>query len=209
MSANDLARWDIAFAQGKLLSEPARRALATPRVLRDGRTTSYSCGFAVRTVNRETVLDHGGWVGGFWAHNALVPRTASAVVLLTNDQHVSLGDLHDRIVRLVTEDVSAIPAIPGPPAAEAARELIVQLQHGIVDRAKVGDDLAAYLADPRFAAAAARLRALGAPTVTLVSRRERGHMEVSSLRVAFANASYSASMFRSPDGKIRQLLLMP
>ena len=209
MSAADLARWDVAFSRGEVLSNAARRELATPRTLRDGRVTGYSCGFGVRTVNRETVLSHGGWVGGFWAHNAFVPRTASAVVLLTNDQHVDLGDLHERIVRLVTEDVSAIPAIAGPPAAEAARALIVQLQRGKLDRTLVGDDLAAYFDSPQFAAAAQRLRALGEPTVTLVSRRERGHMEVSSLTVKLGDATYSASMFRSPDGKIRQLLFTP
>ena len=209
MSATDLARWGVAFARGEVLSDAARRALATPRTLHDGRVTGYSCGFGVRTVNRETVLSHGGWVGGFSTHNAIVPRTASVVVLLTNDQHVDLGDLHDRIVRLVTEDVSAIPAIAGPPPAEAARALIVQLQRGKLDRTLVGDDLAAYFESPAFAAAAARLRALGEPTVTLISRRERGHMEVSSLAVKLGTATYSASMFRSPDGKIRQLLFTP
>ena len=207
-SANDLAKWDLAFAEGKLLSDDARRAMSSPRTLADGRTTQYSCGFGIRIVNGETTLRHGGWVGGFFTFNTIIPRTKSAVVWLTNGQHADIVDIHDRIVQLVTTDAAAIPAIPGPPPAEAARTLIAQIQRGAIDRATIGDDLAAYYDDPRFAAAAARLRALGEPTVRVTSRAERGAMEVTSLSIEFSTKTFDASMYRSTDGKIRQLLFM-
>jgi len=208
-SATTLAAWDLALADGKLLSPASLRAMTTARALRDGRSTSYGCGLYTRVLDGETVLSHGGWVGGFYTFNAVVPRTRSAVVLLTNDEHADLADVHDRLVRLVTRDASAIPAIAGPPAAEAARALIVQLQRGTLDRATLGADLDAYFDDARVQAASAALRALGEPTVTLVSRRERGGLEHASLKVAFATRTVDASLFRSPDGKIRQLLLSP
>lgn len=208
-SANDLAAWNLALVDGTLISPASLRAMSTARTLRDGRTTSYGCGVFTRIVNGEHVLVHGGWVGGFHTFNAIVPRTRSAVVLLTNDEHADLVDVHERLVRLVTEDAAAVPVIAGPPAAEAARTLIVQLQHGTLDRATLGADLAAYFDEARVAAARASLAALGEPTVTLVSRRERGGLEHAALRVAFASSTIEASMFRSPDGKIRQLLLTP
>lgn len=205
-SANDLARWDLALADGAVLSEAARRAMTTPRATAGGRSTGYGCGLGVRQVGGETVLSHSGWVGGFVAYNAVVPRTRTAVILLVNDQHVDLGDLQDRVLRLALDDPSAVPPIATPPA-DAARALLLGLQQGRVDRAMLGEDLAAYLDERRVAAAAPRLRALGEPRVTLVSRGERGGLEVTHLTVAFPARTVSATMFRDPAGKIRQLLL--
>jgi hypothetical protein len=207
-SANDLARWDVGFAAGTVLSEAARRAMAAPHELASGRGTGYGCGLVTRQIAGQTVLAHSGWVGGFVAHNAIAPRTRTAVILLVNDQHVDLGDLHDRVLRLALDDPSAIPPI-AKPADEAARELVLQLQRGRLDRATLGEDLDAYLDERRVAAAAPGLRALGTPKVTLVSRGERGGMEVTHLSIEFPKRTVSASMFRSPDGKIRQLLLQP
>lgn len=209
-SAADLARWDLALAEGKLLSAGALASMTTARSLASGRSTGYGCGLGVRTVDGETVWSHSGWVGGFHTFNAIVPRTRSAVVLLTNDEHVDLGDLHATILRLVTRDTSAIPEVAGPPAAEAARTLIRQLQRGTVDRATLGEDLAAYYDDARLAAASAILRALGEPSaIEVESRGERGGQEVTSLSITFPNRTLSARMFRTPDGKIRQLLFTP
>ncbi len=207
-SANDLARWDVGFADGTVLSEAARRAMATPRQIASGRSAGYGCGLGSRQVAGETVLVHSGWVGGFVAFNAIVPRTRTAVVLLVNDQHVDLGDLHDRVLRLALDDPSAIPAI-AMPAAEAARALLLQLQRGRLDRGALGEDLDAYLDERRVAAAAPGLRALGEPRVTLVSRGERGGLEVSQLSISFPGRTVSATMFRDAGGKIRQLLLRP
>jgi D-alanyl-D-alanine carboxypeptidase len=207
-SARDLARWDVALAEGTVLSEAARRAMATPRVTVGGRGTGYGCGLVARQIAGEAVLAHGGWVGGFVAHNAVVPRARTAVVLLVNDQHVDLGDVHDRVLRLAIDDPSAIPAIPTP-AAEAARALVLQLQRGRVDRAALGEDLSEYLDERRVAAASPKLRALGEPRVTLVSRAERGGMEVTHLSIAFPKRTVSATMFRDASGKIRQLIMQP
>jgi len=207
-SARDLARWDVALAEGSVLSEAARRAMATPRVTAGGRSTGYGCGLGARQLAGEAVLSHTGWVGGFVAYNAVVPRTRTAVVLLVNDQHVDLGDLHDRVLRLALDDPSGIPAL-ATPAAEAARALVLQLQRGQIDRAALGEDLDAYFDARRVAAAAPKLRALGEPRVTLVSRAERGGMEITHLSIAFPKRTVSATMFRDAGGKIRQLLMQP
>ena len=204
-SANDLAKWDLAIADGKLLSPESHRALRTERMLANGRGAGYTCGFQVHVHNHETTLTHSGWVGGFHTRNTIIPRTRSAVILLTNDEYTNIAALGYQLAELVTAE-DAAPAIAGPPAAEAARDLILQLQRGALDRTKLGDDLNAYFDDARVAASAAKLRDLGPPAVKVTSRRERGAMEVTSLSITFASTTRSASMFRSPDGKIRQLL---
>jgi CubicO group peptidase (beta-lactamase class C family) len=204
-SANDLAKWDIAFADGKLLSPQSKQDIETARPLQSGRSSAYGCGQFVRLQRGETVLVHNGWVGGFMTFNAIVPRTHSAVIVLTNDEYSQVLDIGERILWWITAD-EAIPTIAGSPSADVARDLIVSLQRGKVDRSLLGEDASAYFDDARVAAASAKLRDLGTPTVTVTSRNERGAMEHTSLSIAFPSKTVSASMFRSPDGKIRQLL---
>ena len=55
--------------------------------------------------------------------------------------------------------------------------------------------------------AAPRLKALGEPDkVEVTNTTERGGMEVASLRLIFKNAVLKGSLYRTPDGKIQQLL---
>lgn len=208
-TANDLARWDLALADGKILSERGRAALMAPHRLTDGRIVNYGCGLGTSVRNREQVLAHTGAIAGFFAYNTVVPRTRSAVILLTNDGRTDLSDIQDRLVGLVVDTPAEIPVIAGPAPEVAARTIFEQLQRGKVDRDLIGDDLAGYFHDARVAKAAPRLRALGQPKIRLVRRSERGGWEVSRFDLAFANRTLEATMFRSPDGRIRQFLLSP
>jgi D-alanyl-D-alanine carboxypeptidase len=209
-TANDLARWDLALAEGKILSEAGRAALIAPHRLSDGRIVNYGCGLGTSVRNREQVLGHTGAIAGFFAYNAVVPRTRSAVVLLSNDARINLSDVHDKIVGLVVDTPAEVPKIDGPAAEVVARQIFEQLQRGKVDRDLLGEDLAGYFNDVHVAKAAPRLRALGEPTKIKVGRRnERGGWEVSRFEFVFAKRSIDATMFRSPDGKIRQFQLSP
>ena len=208
-TANDLARWDLALADGKILSDAGRAALTAPHRLRDGRIVNYGCGLGTSVRNREQVLAHTGAIAGFFAYNAVVPRTRSAVILLTNDGRTDLSDIHDRLVGLVVDAPAEIPVIAGPAPEVAARKIFEQLQRGKVDRDLVGEDLAGYFHDARVAKAAPRLRALGQPKIKVGRRSERGGWEVSRFDFVFADRTLEATMFRSPDGRIRQFMLSP
>lgn len=203
-SANDVAKWDLAVADGTLLSVESRKALATPRTLTDGRSTNYSCGFGVR-LGTETVLQQSGWVGGFHTRNIIIPRTRSAVILLTNDEYTNATDIADRIAQLITAENSA-PTMSSP-ADVAVRDFVTKLQGGTVDRSVLGDDANQYFDDARVRASAAKLAAYGAVTkVKIDSRGERGGLEVTTFTLTFPASTLSGWMFRSPDGKIRQVL---
>ena len=58
--------------------------MTTPVTLASGPTRDYGCGLSVVRRDGETVLSHGGAVSGFQAYSALIPRTRSALVILTN-----------------------------------------------------------------------------------------------------------------------------
>jgi CubicO group peptidase (beta-lactamase class C family) len=211
-SAPDLARWDIALMEQRILKPASYRFMTTPRTLKSGDTTAYGCGLNVRQVDGETVLTHGGAVSGFLSLNALVPRTKSAAVLLTNTEHLPADALHGTILRLLLEDQNKqgrphVPKVNGPPPSEAALAFFHQMQAGKVDRSKLGEEFALFLTDERLRAAAPRLEALGEPDKVEVERvYERGGMEVAAIRFSFKTIELGGLLYRTPDGKIQQLL---
>lgn len=207
-SAGDLARWDLALAQGKVLSPKSLARLTTPRTLTGGRSTDYGCGIGVRHVAGETVLSHSGAVAGFLSYNAFIPRTRSAVVLLVNTEGGSPGDLHSQLVNLLVGPTTFVPPVKGPPPTEVALDLLHQMQRGALDRSRLAPELAEYLNDARVREAAPRLRALGEPkSVESGDRRGRGGMEVTPIRFVFPQRTVKALLYRTPDGVVHEFLI--
>jgi CubicO group peptidase (beta-lactamase class C family) len=211
-SASDLARWDLALMTGKVLKPDSFRLMTTARGLSSGKTAGYGCGLAVAQQDGETVLRHSGAVSGFLAFNAAIPRTKSAVVVLANTDFVSPASTHAKIVELLLKDQTeregpAVPKINGPPAKEAALSFLHQMQSGSVDRSKLGEEFSWYLNDVRVKSGGSRLKVLGEPEkVEVLNTAERGGMEVARVRFTFKTAVVIGSLYRTPDGKIQQLL---
>ena len=81
------------------------------------------------------------------------------------------------------------------------------MQGASVNRAKLGEEFSWYLNDERVKEGGARLKALGEPEkVEVLSTSERGGMEVARIRFTFKDAVVTGSLYRTPDGKIQQLL---
>jgi D-alanyl-D-alanine carboxypeptidase len=217
-SASDLMQWNLALADGHeatgtkkagLLAPKSWRWMTSSRTLVNGRGTDYGCGIGVRRTSGETVLSHSGAISGFVAYNAVVPRTRSAVVLLANTEGASVGDLHQTLLALVLMPPATVPTVAGPPAIEVARSLFEQLQAAQLDRTMLSEELSLYYDDARVQEAAPRLAALGVPTEVTADRpRERGGMEVTTITFSFSDRSIKALLYRSPDGKVQEFLLV-
>jgi len=207
---SDLARWDLALVEGRVLGPKYYKIMTTPQMLADGRTTRYGCGIGVRTTPEgETILAHSGAVSGFLAENYIIPRTKSAVVVLLNSEESgAMNALHAKLVSALVPENAGVPKVAGPPALDAAKAMFRSLQAGQVDRNSLGEEFSHYLTAERLARAAAALRPLGEPSDAKAGNlTERGGMEVSRIVFSFGGSSVAASMFRSADGKIQQFLL--
>lgn len=203
----DLLTWDLGLVDGKVLSDDSYWTLTTARRLPDGRSTGYGCGEGVNDRGDAVILRHGGAVSGFVAQNTVIPATRSAVVLLANTDFAAIDGLNNAIVQrlLPHQDV---PAIAGPPALEAARGFLEGLRVGTVNRATLGDDFSAFLTPDLLAAARASLQRAGPLTgLEVTNTVERGGMEVAVLRFKVGATNARALMYRSPDGKIQELLI--
>ena len=102
----------------------------------------------------------------------------------------------------------AAMSFAGPPEPkEVVLEFLKQMQAGNVDRSKLGEEFNFYLTDERVKAASPRLKELGEPEkLEADAPSERGGMEVVRVTLTFKTARLRASLYRSADGKIEQLL---
>lgn len=205
-TATDLLAWDLALVTGRAISPASYRTLTTPRRLKDGRSTGYGCGDGVTETGAAIVLSHGGAVSGSVTSNTVLPAWKSAVVLLANSE-AGLGVLNGALVAKLMPQVD-VPKITGLSALDAAKAYLSQLAAGTVDRSTLGDDFNAHLTPELEKAAAASIGKLGPITnVQVVGLRERGGMEVAVLRMMVGKVATTGSMYRTPDGKIQQVLI--
>lgn len=211
-SASDLLRWDLALVEGKVLKPESYRAMTATRKLSTGKTSDYACGLGIATVNGDTVLRHTGGVSGFLSGNTFIPRVKSGLVVLSNTEHVSPVQLRTDLAQLLLKDIQereapAVPKIDGPAPKEAVLGFLKQMTEGKIDRSKLGEEFSVYVSDERVKAGGARLKALGEPEkVEVEPVSERGGMEVAVVKLTFKSAKVRALLYRSPDGKIQQLL---
>jgi D-alanyl-D-alanine carboxypeptidase len=218
-TAADLARWNLALMRPGFLSPASRAVLFGERMLRDGSPTGYAGGLGINRAGGRTIYQHGGATSGFAASSAFVPEDTAAVVVLVNcDQSVSAAVPITLVSPPRTTTAAAAPTraqqpVPPPtprgaPAQQAAVDFFGALQRGQINRSTLGDEYSAFLTPARIASAARSLAPLGQITKSeVLSRWERGGMEVAVVRLSFATRSVSTLMYRTPDGAIQQYLL--
>lgn len=211
-SASDLLKWDLALTTGQVLKPESYRTMTTPRTLTTGKVSNYGCGLGLATIDGDVVIQHTGGVSGFLSYNAFIPRAKTGLVVLSNTEHVSPAKLRGDLFRLLLADVQAkeapaVPKVAGVGPKEATLGLLKQMNEGKVDRTQLGEEYSVYLTDDRVKAGGARLKALGEPEkVDVGNVHERGGMEVADVTLTYNAKKVRASLYRTPDGKIQQLL---
>lgn len=224
----DLAAWDLALTGGKVLKPESFKLMTTPRRLNDGTVSNYGCGLAMGERGGVAFLSHSGAVNGFHALNIVVPSTRSAAILLSNlSSYSDTNAVYAELVKLILPPApprpaapapagkpkvparpAGVPAIAGPAAADQARDFVLALQKGRVDRAALGEEFNVFLKEAAVAPAAARLKAYGMPTTAVLeSIAERGGMEVTTTRLEFPTGALKVLMYRTPDGRIQQIFI--
>jgi CubicO group peptidase (beta-lactamase class C family) len=81
-TAEDLARWDIALMNGKVLKPESWKTVITPRLLSDGASSGYGGGQSIGARRGWMWLQHGGAVSGFLSSNLMIPAQKSAFITL-------------------------------------------------------------------------------------------------------------------------------
>jgi len=202
MTAEDLAKWDIAIMDQKVLRPASFRELEREVQLSNGMGTRYGLGVTLAMEGGHRAVSHGGEVSGFTAENVVFPDERVAVVALTNQDAVSAsGDIAHGIVPLLFE--KSDPATPQK--LDQAKKIFEGLQHGTVDRSLFTDNANAYFSEAALKDFASGLEPLGAPQSFVQTRQGlRGGMTLRVYQIKLATKTLRAWTYEMPDGKLEQ-----
>ena len=207
MSASDLARWNIALMEGKILKPASRKALTTEAVLSDGTGTRYGLGLAVTQMdNGHRRWAHTGGAAGFLSSNVDFPDDKASITVLTNGEgglaHRTIETEIEKLLFASTVDADAVPAL------ERAKALFAGLQKGTVDKATVTENLRGWFTPAVLADFGSSLGPLGEPaSFSQSSREDRGGMVHRVFAIEAGGKKLRMETYIMPDGKFEQCLV--
>ena len=207
MAAPDLAKWDIAFLQHKLLSPSSYEHFTREVHLQNGDVTHYALGLSVRDFRGIPMLSHGGEVSGFLALDEMFPTRNGAVIILSNEDGIRLIEpLGDQLAQLVF-----LPSQPQESAADTARvrAVLEGLRRGTVQGDQLTENARSYFTPEALRDIRTSLAGLGPlKSVTRSNEALRGGMTYRSYRAEFTKKMVGVSVYITPDGKFEQFMVL-
>ncbi|MET3723380.1 serine hydrolase domain-containing protein [Sphingomonas trueperi] len=215
MSAADLAKWDIARIDRKVLTPEDWAVQETEVKLADGAPTHYGLGVSLGEHGGKKEVSHGGEAVGFLSSNVVIPEEKFAVVSLVS---ADFGGAHDIIAQGITD---LLLPVAKPAAAltldqqrdALARKLFDQLRAGTPDRSLMTDDANYYFDATAIGDYRTSLAPLGEPTsfTPIGKPRLRGGFVNRNYMIRYKDRVLVAVTYAEPgaDGKFEQFLVMP
>ena len=200
MPAEDLAKWDMSIINQSVLQPASYAQMEKEVLLKNGLGTRYGLGVDVRQEFGQRVIEHGGEVSGFTAHNMVFPDAHMAVVVLVNEDSVEAsGDIARKIAALLFREADA------GKQEDQSREIFAALQQGKINRALFTDNCNSYFTAQALKDFASSLGPLGSPTeFTQTHNQDRGGMTFRLFEVHFPQKTVEVWERIMPDGKIEQ-----
>lgn len=205
MTPSDLAKWDIAFLEKRILSPASYIEFTREVKLKNGTGTHYALGLQVGEQQGTPAIWHGGEVSGFLALNTLFPSKNVGVVVLSNEDGVNM-------ISPVMREVASEFIDPENPAAvrqdRQVRSILESLQQGRIDRSLFTANANSYFTDLSLGDYRSSLLPLG--PLQVLSRQSqslRGGMTHLSYRAHFAKDTVALNIYVMPDGKFEQFLV--
>lgn len=184
MTAEDLAKWDIARMNRAIIPAQDWVEQETPVLRSDGRTNGYGLGVFNHYQRERHVIDHGGEAVGFLTQNTIYPETKDAIIVFTNADFSGATDtLTEGIEKIVLN--SPEPALANETDRLAdVRAIYAALAGGKADRSKFTANFNDYFNATTLGDYRSSLAPLGKPTSITINRSPR-------LRGGFVNRNYT------------------
>lgn len=215
MTASDLAKWDIARIERRILTAEDWKTQETPVLLANGNSTRYGLGVAIADHGGTPEISHGGEAVGFLSSNTVLPEKRFAVVALVN---ADFGGAQDAI----TDGITALLQPATAPAAAPnlnqhrdalARKLYDQLRTGTLDRSLLTENASYYFDATVTGDYRASLAPLGEPTgfVPLGGPRLRGGFVNRNYAIQYGGKRLVVITYAEPgaEGRFEQFIVMP
>jgi D-alanyl-D-alanine carboxypeptidase len=207
MTAPDLAKWDLAFLQHKILSTSSYEQFTHEVRLKNGDATHYALGLSVGDFHGIPMLSHGGEVSGFLALDVMFPTRNGAIIVLSNEDGISITEpVADKLGRLVF-----LPSQPEESAADTARvrAVLEGLRQGKIDASQFTENARSYFTPGALRDIRTSLAGQGPlKSVSRSAESLRGGMTHRSYRAEFAKKTVGLNVYITPDGKFEQFMVV-
>jgi D-alanyl-D-alanine carboxypeptidase len=204
MTASDLALWDAAFLDKRILESRSYEEFTREVKLKNGSATHYALGLRLGEMAGTPMLTHSGEVSGFLAMNSVFPAKKVGIAVLSNEDNVG-------VVSAVTAAIAAELLEPRGGKAQRdaeVRTILENLQQGRIERGRFTAHANAYFAGPALADYKESLAPLGKLMVlTRQSEQLRGGMTHLTYRAHFEKNSVALNIYVAADGKFEQFLV--
>jgi len=205
MTPSDLAKWDIAFLQKRLLSEKSYAEFTKEVKLKNGKETHYALGLTLGEMQGMPTISHGGEVSGFLAMNTLFPTRSTGIIVLSNQDGQNM-------VPTITREVAATLFAPGNAEAtekEAlVRSVLEGLEQGKINRSLFTKNANDYFTETCLNDIKTSLEPLGhLKFLSRQSEQLRGGMTHYSYRARFEHDTVALNLYVMPDGKFEQFMV--
>ena len=212
MSAEDLAKWDIARMTRSLIPAEDWIEQEKPILRSDGRTNGYGLGVFNHYQRSRHVIDHGGEAVGFLTQNTIYPDTKDAIIVFTNADFSGATDtLTEGIEKIVLD--SPEPALSGEGDRLAdVRAVYDALAIGNIDRSKFTKNLNEYFDATVLRDYRKSLAPLGKPTIkALGTPKLRGGFVNRNFSISYPTKKLTLVTYAEPGahGRFEQYLIMP
>jgi D-alanyl-D-alanine carboxypeptidase len=206
MTPSDLAKWDIAFLEKKLLTARSYADFTREVILANGNHTHYALGLSVGELSNIPMLSHSGEVSGFLTTNMIFPTRNAAVAVVSNEDGVNL-------VGPVARQIAATLLLPENPEGKpkdtaVVRKVVEGLREGKIERALFTSNANAYFTTEALGDLRGSLTKLGKlKGVTLGNENLRGGMTHRSYRAEFEKKTLNLNIYVTADGKYEQFMV--
>jgi CubicO group peptidase (beta-lactamase class C family) len=206
MTPSDLAKWDAAVLEKKLLSARSYEEFTREMRLTNGNYTHYALGLTLGDLSGIPSLTHGGEVSGFISANAIYPTRNAAVIVLSNEDGINL-------VGPLARQVASLVLLPEQPEADEkdtrqVETVLGNLQKGRIERSLFTDNANSYFSAVNLEDSKASLTALGKlKKVTFQSENLRGGMTHRVYRAEFEKKTVQLNIYVMPGGKFEQFMV--
>jgi CubicO group peptidase (beta-lactamase class C family) len=205
MTPSDLAKWDIAVIERRILNAHSYDEFTREVRLANGDATHYALGLQIGELNGQIPRwSHSGEVSGFITYNAVYPTRKGAVIVLSNQDVINMvGPIGATIASTVF-----LPAPPKEADTKQVTSILTALQQGKIDRSLLTANANTYFTDIALKDCKDSLAPLGKlKQVVSTSEESRGGMTHRSYRAEFEKKNVSLNIYLLPDGQYEQFLV--
>ena len=165
-TAGDLARWDNAFFNSRIISAADAKLATTPLYI-NGKSTTYGLGWSIDAIEGIPVISHDGGMLGFTSIDDVFPTLGLSIVVLTNNGDTPPDNIAKNILAELDpefgEKRDIVVAGEDFQITGKTEKVWTELHCGTIDRSELTPDLNKALTPDRVAFMHAHYAGAGTP----------------------------------------------